>query len=68
MNSPIVQALPYVFLISFALLWLAVTTVLGVLSGWFSLMRKYPDRPENPLYQLKRQSGSMGLGVGMRGG
>jgi hypothetical protein len=48
-------------------LWLAITTTLGIFSGWFLLMWKYPDRKEEALLQLKRQSGSMGLGVAMQG-
>jgi len=48
-------------------LWLAITTTLGIFSGWFLLMWKYPDRKEETaLLQLKRQSGSMGLGVAMQ--
>jgi hypothetical protein len=55
------------FPIAFAGLWLAITTTLGIFSGWFLLMWKYPDRKEETaLLQLKRQSGSMGLGVAMQ--
>jgi hypothetical protein len=56
------------FPIAFAASWLAITTTLGIFSGWFLLMWKYPDRKEEAaLLQLKRQSGSMGLGVAMQG-
>jgi hypothetical protein len=58
---------PLLFAVFFAVLWLAVTSLLGFLSGWYSLMRKYPDQDEAPILQLKWQSGSMGLGVDMRG-
>ena len=51
------------FPVAFAALWLAITTTLGLFSGWFLLMWKYPDRKEEALLQLRRQSGSMGLGV-----
>jgi FtsH-binding integral membrane protein len=51
----------------FVALWLAVTTILALLSGWFALMRAYPDQDETPVLRLSWQSGSMGLGVGMRG-
>jgi hypothetical protein len=57
-------SLEFVFL--FALFWLGVTTLLGFLSGWYDLMRRYPDRPEVPLLSLKYQSGMLGL-VGLRG-
>jgi len=45
-----------------------ICTLLGILSGWYSLMRRFPDRPEEQaVLKLSRQSGSMGLGVSMRG-
>jgi len=52
--------------IFFVTLWLAVTTVLGLFSGWFFLMHRFPDRNEQPLLQLRGQSGSLGI-VGMNG-
>jgi hypothetical protein len=51
----------------FAGLWLTVTTMLGFLSGWFSLAPQYPDRDETALLTLRSQSGMMGLGVSMSG-
>jgi hypothetical protein len=48
-------------------LWLLISTVLAVLSRWFSLMTRYPNRPETPLLKLGRQSGSMGMRVGLNG-
>jgi hypothetical protein len=56
---------PVYFALFFVLLWLAVTTILGFISGWFVLMKSYPDRSENPLRSFARQSGYMGL-VSMR--
>ena len=53
------------YLLSFALLWVSVTALLGFVSGWYGLMRRYPDRPEAALLTLKNQSGSLGV-VGMR--
>lgn len=61
-----ISVLPVAFLLYFALLWFGVTTLLGFLSGWYSLMRRYPDRPEAALLTLESQSGSLG-GVGIRG-
>lgn len=58
--------LPIAFPLSFALLWFAITTLLGLISGWYSLMRRYPDHPQVALLTLKNQSGSLGS-VGMRG-
>lgn len=46
-------------------MWLAITTLLGLLSGWYLLMQKFPNRNEKELLQLKYQSGSMGIGVNM---
>jgi hypothetical protein len=56
---------PVYFALFFVLVWLAVTTILGFISGWFVLMKSYPDRSEKPLRTFARQSGYMGL-VGMR--
>ena len=48
--------------LAFGLLWLAATTILAALSGWFTLMSKFPDRPGEPILRVSGQSGSMGLG------
>jgi len=61
MDEPIKTYFPILFPIFFACLWVLVTTLLGALSGWYYLMRKYPDRAETPLLQLKNQSGMMGI-------
>jgi hypothetical protein len=64
------QADPLVFAgfaVAFALLWLLVTTLLDLLSGWFRLMREFPDRVEQPKLRLRYQSGMMGQLVGMNG-
>jgi hypothetical protein len=55
------------FLVFFVALWLAVTTLLSFLSGWSSLMKAFADRDETPTLRLSGQSGSMGLGVNMKG-
>jgi hypothetical protein len=49
----------------FALQWLAVTTLLAVVSGWFGLMAKFPNQTIEPLLRLGGQSGCMGPGVSM---
>jgi hypothetical protein len=50
-----------VFLIFFAGIWLAVTSVIGLTSGWFRLQRAFPDRiEEQPIERLQFQSGVMG--------
>jgi len=55
------------FLLFFVGLWLTVTTILALLSGWFRLMEQYPDQSIEPILRLRGQSGTMGLGVGMHG-
>jgi hypothetical protein len=65
MNASLDQILPLYFLLFFVLLWFAVTVLLGFVSGWYFLMRRFPDRPEDPLRTFKNQSGSIGL-VGAR--
>jgi hypothetical protein len=59
---------PYVFPFFFVGMWLMVTTILGFMSGWFSLQQQFPDvGNEEPLLKLSGQSGSMGIGVSMSG-
>jgi hypothetical protein len=53
--------------VTFCLMWLAITTFLSVLSGWFRLMLKFPNRDEPPLLRIRMVGGSMGLGVSLRG-
>jgi hypothetical protein len=65
MNASLDQTFALYFPIFFVLLWLGVTVLLGFLSGWYSLMRRFPDRPETPLQTFKNQSGSIGF-VGAR--
>jgi hypothetical protein len=54
------------FPIYFAVLWLGISTLLGWVSGWYSLMQHYPNREDPALFTLRAQSGSMGSGVQMR--
>jgi hypothetical protein len=56
------------FPLFFVGLWLTITTILCLLSGWFPLMARYPNRPdEQPELRMRYQSGTMGLWVSMRG-
>ncbi len=55
------------FPLFFATLWLAVTTVLALVSGWFRLMTTFPGQPSQPSLRLRGQSGTMGAGVGFHG-
>ena len=61
MNASLDQTFPLYFPLFFVLLWFAVTVLLGFISGWYFLMRRFPDRPEVPLRTLNNQSGSIGL-------
>jgi hypothetical protein len=62
----LIQLIQQNFAVYFLLMWLAVTTFLSVMSGWFRLMGKFPDPGEAPLLQIKRTSGTMGPGVSLR--
>ena len=53
------------FAVFFIAMWFAVTTMLSLMSGWFSLMRDFPDRDETAILKIGMQSGSMGVGVSM---
>lgn len=44
-------------------LWLIVTTVIGLASGWFRLQRAYPALSDQAGATLPRQSAEMGFGV-----
>jgi hypothetical protein len=65
LNSVAAQYFSIFFPLFFAAMWLAVSTVLGVMSGWFWLMSRFPDQPEKPILRLRYQSGTMGAGVRM---
>ena len=59
---------PYAFPFLFIGMWLVISTLLGLMSGWFNLQQWYPDdRSEEPLLTLGLQSGSMGMGVSLSG-
>ena len=56
---------PYLFLPLFVGMWLAITTLLAAMSGWFTLEDEYPDRQDTVLGTMRFQSGQMGrLGLG----
>jgi hypothetical protein len=63
----IAENFPIFFALFFATVWLTVSTVVGLLSGWFRLMARYPDQAAEPTVRLRGQSGMMGWGAGMRG-
>jgi hypothetical protein len=67
LNSLIEQNFEVFFPLFFAALWLTVTTVLALLSGWFRLMARFPDQTMEPILRVRGQSGSMGGGVSMKG-
>jgi len=41
-----------VFPLLFVAMWLLITTILSLVSGWFWLAAKFPNRPEEPLLRL----------------
>lgn len=54
--------------IFFVGLWLFVTGLLGLISGWFALTKLYPDRPEAAILTMPyHQSGFMGPSVRLNG-
>jgi len=68
MDHWIKQNFAVFFPLFFVGLWLTVTTILAVLSGWFRLTARFPiQTDEQPLLRVGRQSGSMGFGVSMSG-
>jgi hypothetical protein len=67
LNRLIEQHLPVVLPIFFAAVWLTVTTIQSLLSGWFWLVVRYPNQNGAPILRLRGQSGMMGLRVTMKG-
>jgi len=55
------------FPLFFAAVWLAVTTILGLTSGWFRLMETYPDQTAEPILRIRGVSGKMGFGGNVNG-
>jgi hypothetical protein len=66
LNGLIEQHFAVFFPLFFVSLWLTVTAILSVLSGWFRLMAKFPNPNIEPILRVRGQSGTMGL-VGMGG-
>jgi hypothetical protein len=67
-DEQILRWMPYVFPIFFVGMWLLISTLLGVMSGWFNLQQWYADdNSEEPLLKLGWQSGVMGVGVNLNG-
>lgn len=66
MDPEMARWFPVFFPFLFIGMWLAVTTMLGVMSGWFTLQRHYPRGEEEPLFKRKIGSASMGFGVHFR--
>lgn len=48
------------FSVFFTALWLLVTSLIGLTSGWYSLMKRYPDSGELALTTLTFQTARMG--------
>jgi hypothetical protein len=57
----------FFFPLFFLGMWLGVTTILSLLSGWFVLASRFPDREAEPIQRFSFQSGMMGFAVGMHG-
>ena len=64
MSDPqaILRWLPFAIPLFVIGLWLLITTLLGLLSGWFNLQQWYPDEgAEEPLLKLRGQSAQVGI-------
>jgi hypothetical protein len=62
-----IQLTPEIFPIFFIGMWLFVTSLLGLLSGWYKVMMEFPDTKDcgDLLNSYVGQSGSMGAWVSM---
>lgn len=66
-ESDIPAWLPFLFPVAFVAIWLFVTKLLALMSGWDALEDRYPDRPEFRLLVLRMQSGRLGSVVNYSG-
>ena len=66
-DAQIQSVFPYLFPLFFLAMWLAVTALLGAMSGWFELQRRFPDTREPAYLTLRMRSGRMRFGVHMSG-
>ena len=57
----------YAIPLVFVAFWLFVTSILGAMTGWFTLMKQFPNRSQRALLRLGQLSGNMGFGVAMNG-
>lgn len=68
MSEPESQIVLTFFPFFFISLWLFVTSLLGLLAGWFSLQKHYPRGDDDALLTLRGLSGRMGMvGVNFSG-
>ena len=58
-QSVLIPMIIVAFVVVFAAMWLAITALLGMISGWNAIERMYPDLPERPVATLSYQSGRM---------
>jgi hypothetical protein len=66
-NPVLIVLMVVLFLCVFVGFWIAITAVLGAVSGWYGLAKRYPDQPEPALLRLGFQSGLMGPNVNLNG-
>ena len=65
-SEQIIRWLPFAFPLLFVGMWLFISTLLGLTTGWFNLQQWYPDDGgEEPLLTLHGQSGAMGWGANL---
>ena len=62
MNKVTLLVLVFVVLfpLFFTVLALGIGSLIGLVSGWYSLQSRYPDQPGEPILRLRFQSGMMG--------
>jgi hypothetical protein len=56
-----------VFFLFFIGLFLVLPLLIGLMSGWFTLQKRYPNNQEPALLTLRGRSGTMGTGVALNG-
>lgn len=60
-NEVLIPLIVVVAIVLFSLMWIAITSLLGRISGWRGLERIFPDHAEPPVETLRFQTARMGV-------
>lgn len=67
METWLIAVVAVLFVAVFAGVWVGVSALIGLVSGWYGLARRFPDRDEPALIRLDGCTGFMGAGANLKG-